>query len=57
MRLKKHENVLLIQFRTGKIDFNVFLYEMKVPDILSANCDCLRSENMIVEHVLLNCPK
>ena len=30
---------------------------MKVSDILSTNCDCSRSENMTVEHVLLNCPK
>ena len=57
MRLKKHESVLLIQLRTNKIDFNVFLYEMKIPDILSTNCDYSRSENMTVEHVLLNYPK
>ena len=30
---------------------------MKVPDILSPNCDCSRGESMIIEHVLLNCPK
>ncbi|ERF77205.1 hypothetical protein EPUS_06485 [Endocarpon pusillum Z07020] len=30
---------------------------MKVPDILSPNCDCSRGESMTVEHVLLNCPK
>ena len=57
MKLKKHENVLLIQFRTNKIDFNVFLYEMKVLDILSTNCNYSRSKNMTVEHVLLNYPK
>ena len=55
--LKKHESTLLIQLRTDKIDFNVFLYEMKVLDILSPNCDCSREENMTVEHVLLKCPK
>ena len=57
MRLKKHESILLIQFYTNKIDFNVFLYEIKVPDILNTNCDCLRSESMTVKHVLLNCLK
>ena len=57
MKLKKHESILLIQLRTNKIDFNTFLYEMKIPDILSTNCNCSRSENMTVEHVLLNCPK
>ena len=57
MRLKKHESTLLTQFRTNKINFNVFLYEIKIPDILNTNCDCSRSKNMTVEHVLLNCPK
>ena len=57
IKLKKHESTLLTQFRTSKIDFNVFLYEMKVPDILNSNCDCSRGGNMTVEHVLLKCPK
>ena len=57
IRLKKHKNTLLTQLRTNKIDFNVFLYEMKVLDILSPNCDCLRGGNMTVEHVLLKCSK
>ena len=57
MSLKKHENVLLIQFRIDKIDLNVFLYEIKILNVLSPNYDYLRRENIIVEHVLLNCPK
>ena len=57
MNLKKHKSTLLIQFHTNKIDFNVFLYEIKIPDILNSNYDCLRRENMTVEHVLLNCSK
>ncbi len=57
MGLKKHESALLTQLRTGKIGFNAFLYEMKVPNILSPNCDCPREESMTVEHILLNCPK
>ena len=57
IELKKHENILLTQFRTNKIDFNVFLYEIKIPDILNPNCNCLRGGNMTVEHVLLKCLK
>ena len=57
IEFKKHENVLLIQLRTDKIDFNVFLYEIKILDILNSNYDYSRKENMIVEHVLLKCPK
>ena len=30
---------------------------MKILDILSPNYDCLRGENMTIEHVLLKCPK
>jgi hypothetical protein len=54
--LKKHESALLTQLRTGKIGFNAFLYEMRVLDVLSPNCDCA-NEAMIVEHVLLKCPR
>ena len=57
IEFKKHENVLLIQFRTNKIDFNVFLYEIKVLKILSSNYDCSRRKNMTVKHVLLKCLK
>ena len=57
IRLKKYKNVLLIQLRTDKIDFNVFLYEIKFPNILSSNCNCLREGNMTIEHVLLKCLK
>jgi hypothetical protein len=54
--LKKHESSLLTQLRTGKIGFNAFLYEMRVPEVLSPNCEC-ESESMTVEHVLLKCPR
>jgi hypothetical protein len=54
--LKKLESSLLTQLRTEKIGFNAFLYEMRVQEVLSPNCECA-SESMTVEHVLLKCPR
>lgn len=54
--LKKHESSLLTQLRTGKIGFNHFLYERKVPGIESPRCECTQ-DDMTVEHVLLECPQ
>ena len=57
IKLKKYKNVLLIQFYINKIDFNVFLYKIKVLNISNPNYDCLRKENMTIKHVLLKCSK
>jgi hypothetical protein len=54
--LRKPESALLIQLRTGKIGFNSFLYERKVPGIQSPNCECNRGP-MTVKHIVLQCPK
>ena len=57
IRLKKHENVLLIQLYTNKINFNVFLYEIKILNILNPNYDYLRRGNMTIKYVLLKYSK
>jgi hypothetical protein len=54
-RVKPH-SALLTQLRTGKVGFNEFLYERRVPDVYSKRCGCKR-EAMSVRHVLIACPK
>ncbi len=54
-RAKPH-SALLTQLRTGKIGFNQFLHERRVPDVATAACECGRGR-MSVKHVLLTCPK
>jgi hypothetical protein len=36
--LRKHESSLLTQIRTGRIGLNAFLWERKVPTVLSPYC-------------------
>jgi len=52
---EKFISSLIVQLRTGKIGFNAFLHDRKVPTITSPGCDC-GDEKMTVEHVLLKCP-
>ena len=52
-RLKAH-SALIIQLRTNKIDFNKFLHERRVLDILTAHCQC-EEKHMTVKHVLFFC--
>jgi hypothetical protein len=52
---KKEMSSLLVQLRTEKIGFNAFLYERKVPTVLSPRCP-RGSGAMTVRHVLLVCP-
>jgi len=54
-RAKPH-SALLTQLRTGKIGFNQFLHERRVPGVDTAACECGRGR-MSVKHVLLTCPK
>ena len=54
--LKKHESALLTQLRTGKIGFNAFLHKMRVPEVISPDCECSEGA-MTVEHVLMKCSK
>ena len=50
----KAESALLTQLRTGKIAFNAFLHERRVPGYESPRCACGPSR-MTVRHVLLTC--
>jgi hypothetical protein len=52
-RAKAH-SALLTQLRTGKISFNEFLYERKVPGIWNERC-AYGYAAMSVRHVLLSC--
>jgi hypothetical protein len=52
----KPESAILIQLRTGKIGFNAFLYERRVPGVWSRRCTCEQGA-MTVRHVLLVCPE
>jgi hypothetical protein len=42
--------------RTGKIGFNEFLYERRVPGVWNKRCACGHAA-MSVRHVLLSCPQ
>ena len=54
-RLKTH-NALIIQLRTNKIEFNKFLHERRILDVMIAHCQC--DENyMTIKHVLFSCSK
>ena len=53
-RLKTY-NELIIQLKTSKIEFNKFLHEKRVFNVLITYCLC-DERHMIVKHVLLFCP-
>ena len=53
-RSKTH-NAFIIQLKINKIEFNKFLHERRVFNILITHCLC-DDEHMIVKHVLLFCP-
>src|SRR5271156_313408 len=52
---QKAHSAILTQLRTGKIGFNAFLHERKVPTVLSPRCLC-GTGAMTVRHILLACP-
>jgi hypothetical protein len=52
--LPKGQGAVLAQLRTGKIGFNAFLYERRVPTVLSPRCACDLG-TMTVQHILLIC--
>ena len=54
-RPKPHSS-LLTQLRTGKVGFNQFLCQRRVPGVWTATCDCGQGR-MTVKHVLLACSK
>jgi ribonuclease HI/exonuclease III len=49
-------SALITQLRTGKIGFNAFLHNRRVPGFTTSRCDCDLGA-MTVRHVLLTCPK
>ncbi len=54
--LAKAESSVLTQMRTGKIGLAHFLYTCRVPEILTAGCECgWRKQD--VRHVLMFCPR
>ena len=52
---KKEHSALLTQLRTGKIGFNTFLYDKKVPTVLSPRC-VYDTSAITVRYILLYCP-
>ena len=55
-RAKAH-SALLTQLRTGKIGFNEFLHERRVPGFDTKRCTCGHAAAMSVRHVLISCPR
>ncbi len=53
--LVKGQGATLTHLRTGKIGFNAFLYERRVPTVLSPRCACDLG-TMTVHHILSVCP-
>ena len=54
-RLKTH-NALIIQLKINKIEFNKFLHERRILDVMIAHCQY--DENyMTIKHVLFSCSK
>jgi len=57
-RMKRPVASLVIQLRTGKIGFGLFLHKMRVPGFEDPLChECDEGVEMSVEHVLMACSK
>jgi hypothetical protein len=54
--LKKAESSLAIQLRTGTNGLDAFLFQARVPSVLSPLCSCSRGQQT-ARHVLIFCPK
>ena len=54
VKRSKTYNALIIQLKTNKIEFNKFLYEKRVFNVLTAHCLC-DEKHIIVKYVLLFC--
>jgi hypothetical protein len=52
--LRKAESSILVQARTGRIGLAKFLYNRKVPGVLSAQCRCRNGEET-PRHIALYC--
>lgn len=56
-KMKRPVASMVIQLRTGKIGFGLFLFTMKVPGYEDPFCHrCEEGKEMSVEHVLMECP-
>ncbi|KAJ2898375.1 hypothetical protein MKZ38_003966 [Zalerion maritima] len=53
--LRKHESSALTQIRTGKIGLKAFLFQCRVPDVITPYCGCGGRET--AAHVILYCPQ
>ena len=54
-RFKAH-NALIIQLKTDKIEFNKFLHERRIFDVITTHCQCDKSY-MTIKHVLFSYSK
>lgn len=54
--LRKWESALLIHMRTEKIGLNDHLWRQKVPETISAQCQC-NEGRQTVDHVIMRCRK
>ena len=52
--LRKPETALAVQLRTGKNGFNAFLYQARVPSILSPLCSCGLGYQT-AKHIIIHC--
>ncbi len=55
--LLKHESALLVQMRTGKIGLAAFLFQCKVPGVMTPRCNCGSGAPEKPIHVVLDCSK
>ncbi len=54
--LRKAESSLAIQLRTGPNGLDAFLFQARVPSVLSPLCSCCRGQQT-ARHILIFCPK
>ncbi len=52
--LRKPETALAVQLRTGKNGFNAFLYQARVPTVLSPLCSC-GFGHQTAKHIIIHC--
>ncbi|KAH7548710.1 hypothetical protein BM1_10880 [Bipolaris maydis] len=52
--LSKRESALLVQMRTEKVGLNDFLFDRRMPEVVSARCEC-GERRQTTAHILLRC--
>jgi hypothetical protein len=53
--LYKAESSVLVQARTGKIELWDFLFQRRVPEVVTPLCSCSRTERETAKHLVLRC--